>query len=114
MYASLTYRDLDGAAAWLNRAFGFSAQLDDGLGVLRYGDGRVLVHADSPDELHGSHLGKGRVYVQVADIDAHYRQAAQAGAQLLGAPHKYGDGFRGYSARDVEGNLWSFRTSRAE
>lgn len=54
------------------------------------------------------------MYTVVEDIDAHYQRAARAGAQLLGSPHGGGDGFRGYSARDLEGNLWSFGTGPAE
>ena len=75
--------------------------------------GRVLVQLDLPEELHGSHLGHGWVYVMVADVDAHCARARGAGAQILGDPHGSPDGtFRGYSARDPEGNLWSFGTDR--
>jgi hypothetical protein len=51
---------------------------------LRAGDGRVLVQPDLPEELHGSHLGQGRVYVTVADIDADWARARDAGAQVPG------------------------------
>jgi uncharacterized glyoxalase superfamily protein PhnB len=80
---------------------------------LRAGDGRVLVQPDLPEELHGSHLGQGRVYVTVTDIDADWARARDAGAQVPGDPHGSPDGtFRGYSARDPEGSLWSFGTDR--
>jgi hypothetical protein len=36
-----------------------------------------------------------------------------AGAEVLGEPHDaMGGAQRGYSARDLEGNLWSFGTAR--
>lgn len=80
---------------------------------LTSGDGCVLIQPDLSDELHGSHLGQGWVYVAVADPDAHFARARDAGAQLLSDPHDAFDGaMRGYSARDLEGNLWSFGTDR--
>jgi uncharacterized glyoxalase superfamily protein PhnB len=120
VYPALTYRDVDSALVFLAEAFGLEV---DELGreesgavrsaSLRAGDGRVLVQPDLPDELHGSHLGQGWVYVTVADIDAHWARARDVGAQVLGDPHDSPDGtFRGYSARDPEGNLWSFGTDR--
>ena len=111
MYPSLTYHDIGAALAWLNRAFGFDGQyLDDVAAVVRFRDRTTLIQLDRPDELHGSHIGQGWVYVVVDDIDAHYQRAKIAGATLLGEPHDYGDGHQGYSARDLEGNLWSFGT----
>jgi uncharacterized glyoxalase superfamily protein PhnB len=111
VYPSLTYRDIDAALTWLEEAFGFDGQyLDDVAAVVRFGGRTTLIQPDRPDELHGSHIGHGWVYVVVDDIDAHYRRANSAGATLLGEPHGYGDGHRGYSARDLEGNLWSFGT----
>ena len=111
VYPSLTYRDVGAALAWLAEAFGFEAQvLDEVTAVVRSGSGAVLVQTDRPEDLHGSHIGRGWVYVVIGDVDAHYARAKAAGAGLLGEPHDYGDGYRGYSARDLEGNLWSFGT----
>lgn len=74
IYPSLTYRDLDGAAEFLERAFGLTVdeRVDDKQGALRLatvglGDGRVLLQPDLPDELHGSHVGQAWVYVAVAE-----------------------------------------------
>lgn len=53
------------------------------------------------------------MYVAVADPDAHFARARDAGAQVLGDPHDAFDGaMRRYSARDPEGNLWSFGSDR--
>jgi uncharacterized glyoxalase superfamily protein PhnB len=90
----------------------------DSLGGTRFasvafGGGRLLVQPELPDELHGSHAGQGWVYVAVPDADAHFARARQAGAQVLNHPHDAFDGaMRGYSARDPEGNLWSFGSDR--
>jgi non-ribosomal peptide synthetase component F len=45
---------------------------------VRHGDGVVLIQPDLPEELHGSHLGQGWVYVAVTDADAHYERARPA------------------------------------
>lgn len=106
--------------AFLERAFGLVIvdRIVDGEGTLRaaagrWGAGQVLLQPDLPDELHGSHVGQAWVYVAVEDLDAHVRRARAAGAEVLNEPHDAFDGSqRGYSARDLEGNLWSFGTDR--
>ncbi|MDQ6805065.1 MAG: VOC family protein [Actinomycetota bacterium] len=120
VYPALTYRDLEAAVAFLERTFGLTMEdpVTDGRGALRavaarHGEGRVLLQPDLPDELHGSHVGQGWVYVAVTDLDAHFQRARAAGAEVLGDPHDALDGAqRGYSARDLEGNLWSFGIDR--
>jgi uncharacterized glyoxalase superfamily protein PhnB len=53
--------------------------------------------------------------VAVDDVDAHYRRAKAAGAEVLNEPHDaLGGTQRGYSARELEGNLWSFGTDRRQ
>ncbi len=47
-------------------------------------------------------------YVVIDDIDAHARRARAAGADLFREPEDQDYGGRGYSARDPEGNVWSF------
>jgi uncharacterized glyoxalase superfamily protein PhnB len=103
VYPSLTYRDLEAALAFLQRAFGLTVEdrMTDDRGALRlaaarHGEGRVLLQPDLPDELHGSHVGEGWVYVAVADPDAHFQRARAAGAEVLGEPH---DAFGGAAAR---------------
>ncbi len=113
---SLTYTDLEAALAFLEQAFGFVREDvgSDSQGMvryasLRYGRGLVLVQPDLPGELHGTHIGQGWVYVAVSNLDAHFEHARAAGAAILGEPHDAFEGrLRGYSARDPEGNLWSF------
>jgi uncharacterized glyoxalase superfamily protein PhnB len=120
VYSSLTCRDLEGVVRFLERAFGLlvDERIEDDRGALRVatvglGDGRVLLQADLPDELHGSHVGQGWVYVAVADLHAHFRRAKAAGAKVLNEPHDAFEGAqRGCSARDPEGNLWSCGVDR--
>jgi hypothetical protein len=74
-----------------------------------------MVQPELPEELHGEHAGRGWVYVVVDDPDAHRARGLHAGAEVLGEVHEAMDGAqRGYSARDLEGNLWSFGTARPE
>jgi len=47
-------------------------------------------------------------YVIVADVDAHYERAKTAGAEIVLDLEDKDYGGRGYSARDPEGQLWSF------
>lgn len=49
----------------------------------------------------------------VDDVDDHYERARAAGVEVLNEPHDAMDGDqRGYSARDLEGNLWTFGIMR--
>jgi hypothetical protein len=73
----------------------------------------VMVQPELPEDLHGEHAGRAWVYVAVDDPDAHYDRAKVAGAEVLGEPHDgMGGHQRGYSARDLEGSLWSARLGR--
>jgi general stress protein 26 len=53
--------------------------------------------------------------VVVDDPESHHARATATDAEVLGPVHSAFEGRqRGYSARDLEGNLWSFGTSRIE
>jgi uncharacterized glyoxalase superfamily protein PhnB len=123
VYPSLTYRDVRAAAEWLANAFGLeprNMELSNADEIphaeLVYGQGVVLVQEERPAELHGSHAGKGWIYVTVNDVDNHYERAKAAGAPVLNEPHgsAANGGMRGYSTRDLEGNLWTFGTVRPQ
>ncbi len=49
------------------------------------------------------------IYVVVDDADAHCATARAAGAEIVDEP-KDNEGYtgRGYTARDIGGNIWSF------
>jgi uncharacterized glyoxalase superfamily protein PhnB len=119
VYPCFTYRDVDAALEWLAEAFGLQPlvihdqenEVIDRAAVT-HGDGMVLIESERPQELHGSHAGKGWVYLAIQDVDAHYEHSKAAGAQVLNEPHKGPGGMRGYSARDLENNEWTFGTVR--
>lgn len=122
VHPSLTYRDLDAAIEQLVAAFGLTVCVEERDGdpiraaSLHWGDGAVMVQPEMPEELHGAHAGRGWVYVVVDDPDAHHARAVKSGAaEILNEPHDAFDGQqRGYSARDREGNLWSFGSMGAD
>jgi len=110
IYPCLTYLDMQQAMAELGHLFGLEiVWVGDDAAEIRWNGGVAVAQTDQPEVLHGSHVGHGWTYVRVADPDAHYAQALSRGAHVLNEPHSTPDGRqRGYSARDREGNLWTF------
>src|SRR6266508_423745 len=51
-----------------------------------------------------------RLYVCVADVDAHFRYAQSAGAEITSPPEETDFGSRDYHVRDLEGHPWTFGT----
>ncbi len=115
---SLAYGDVFAAAAWLVRVFGFREradarlrwqdggmtwlELDDALVNLQSSDAHAL---RSPARSGGASQG---LKVYVADVDAHFRRARDAGAHIISEP---ADGFWGgriYRVADLEGHPWEF------
>ncbi|MQA92972.1 MAG: glyoxalase, partial [Gemmatimonas sp.] len=70
----------------------------------KHGDG---VHAQM-------RAGTSACYVVTDDVDAVYQRAVDANAEIVERPHEtvFGSGVptRAFTARDPEGNLWSFGT----
>ncbi|MBV9603618.1 MAG: GNAT family N-acetyltransferase [Solirubrobacterales bacterium] len=117
IYPSMRYRDARAAIDWLQRAFAFQTHVahenPDGTiahAELRYGDGLVMLGSWRGDDDH-RRPGQGWAYVAVDDLDAHLRQAREAGAEIVDGP-QHEDYGSFYGARDPEGNLWSFGTYR--
>jgi uncharacterized glyoxalase superfamily protein PhnB len=115
---SLRYRDAHAAIDFLERAFGFARRAvyeDNGEVMhaeLTYDDGMVMMGSEREDAQWGIHVGHGWTYVIVKDPDAHYQQAKAAGADVIRELEDQDYGSRDYSARDPEGNIWSFGTYR--
>jgi uncharacterized glyoxalase superfamily protein PhnB len=115
IYASMRYEDAPAAIEWLERAFGLERHVvydgPDGTvshAELRYGDGLVMLGAWRGEDDH-RRPGQGWAYVAVDDLDAHHARAEAAGAEIVDGP-QHQDYGSFYSARDPEGNLWSFGT----
>ncbi len=123
IWPALTYKDAEAALRFLTDAFGFEEAL-----VVRgeEGDGRDIHHAELKWPLGGGIMfgssrpagddlfpdGPVSIYVVCDDPDALLERAAKAGAEIV-LPIKDEDyGSRGFTARDPEGNLWTFGTYR--
>ena len=107
----LVYPDVRAAVTWLGAAFGCVERLRIGAhrAQLALGAGH-LVAADGPS----AGPARSAVLVRVADVDAHYRRAAAAGARIVAPPadHPYGE--RQYTAEDLAGHRWTFSQTVAD
>lgn len=123
IYTTLRYRDAMAAIEFLERAFGFER------GAVHRGEDGTVHHAelrfagewimlgstsDGSDGRLAVENGPTWVYVVVDDPDAHYERAVGAGAEVVRDLTDEDYGSRGYTARDLEGNVWSFGTYRPE
>jgi uncharacterized glyoxalase superfamily protein PhnB len=117
IFPAMKYHDGPAARAWLERVFGFSTQLEmpnsDGTiahAELRFGPGIVMLGSVGKPDTGNPWATSQGLYVYVADVDAHYARARQAGAEIVRELHDTSYGAREYSAKDLEGQLWSFGT----
>lgn len=119
---TLRYRDCPAAIDWLCRAFGFQRHLivpgDDGAvahAQLTLGTGMIMVGSMRDDDygrlirMPGDDATVTQApYIIVPEIDAHYQQAKEFGANIVTEIADQDHGGRLYSARDPEGHLWNF------
>jgi uncharacterized glyoxalase superfamily protein PhnB len=119
----LRYRDAEAAINWLCAVFGFErhlvvpgapgtiahAQLSFGNGMIMLGSvssdsdyGKLIVQPDRVDGLQTQ-----TVYLTVSDADLVYRQAREAGAEIVIELADADYGGRGFTCRDLEGHVWS-------
>lgn len=111
----LAYEDVRAAVEWLTHVFGFAerVQIGDHRAQLSVGNGAVIV----ADTTYGRRSPAAKdaitqsIMVRVEDVDAHYRAAVAAGAQVTSEPgdHPYGE--RQYGVRDPAGHRWTFTQS---
>jgi uncharacterized glyoxalase superfamily protein PhnB len=122
IFPALRYRDANAAIDWLGGAFGFEAQAvhraDNGSvqhAELRLGDNLVMLGeareggwmgGEAPEPLRSTIS----LYVVVPNPDELHGRAVAAGADVVRALEDMDYGSREFSARDPEGNLWSFGT----
>ena len=113
----LYYRDVAAALDWLTRAFGLRertrmAMPDGSVGhaEMEYADGVLMLGCPGADYRNPGALGASTqsLYVYVEDVDAHFRHAREAGAEILDEPADQFYGDRRYGAVDPEGHVWYF------
>jgi uncharacterized glyoxalase superfamily protein PhnB len=122
IFPAIRYSDADAALEWLHRAFGAEEKAvhrgEDGSihhAELRLGNGLVMFGQHSDEGWMGGEPPRPlastvSLYVAIADPDDHYSRARAAGAKIVRELVDQPYGSREYSARDLEGNLWSFGT----
>jgi uncharacterized glyoxalase superfamily protein PhnB len=122
VFPALRYADANAALEFLQRAFGAEPKEvhrgEDGKiqhAELRVGAGIVMLGEYPPDGFMGGEPPRPlastiSLYVVVDDPDAHHARAREAGARIARELEDMPYGSREYSARDLEGNLWSFGT----
>lgn len=110
IFPFMRFSDADAALEWLSRAFGFDEQVayrsDDGVvqhAQMSLGPGIFMLGQGDPNDpaSHG-------VYVAVEDVDAHYERAKAAGAEIVREIEDTDYESREYTARDLDGHVWSF------
>ena len=115
----LLYEDVDAAAAWLARAFGFhvvdrTTGLAGGIHMeLQIAPDGTRIYAGSPTQGFAGPRKVGRttlMYVLVDDVDAHHARAVEAGAEVVEELTDTPFGHRRYTCDDPEGHEWTFAT----
>jgi len=115
----LLYRDVAKALVWLERAFGFKEYGERYLNEKGKVNHAAMQHVDGSLLMMGCPGRKYRnpkqlgvvtqmLYVNVDDVDGHYRRAMRAGAKILEEPTDTFYGARRYGAADPEGHQWYF------
>ena len=127
VWPTLRAHDARALIRFLVDAFGFEE-------TVVYGDGDRVDHAqlswppgggimlgsvrEGDTDAHGQATptkpGTFGAYVVTDDVDAVYRRAKAAGAEIIAEPHDTDYGSHDFAARDPEGNRWSFGTYRGE
>jgi uncharacterized glyoxalase superfamily protein PhnB len=123
IFSTFRYRDAPAAIDFLERAFGFERgevhQGPDGTvfhAELHFGGEWIMLGStsDGSDGRMAFDHGPASTYLVVDDPDAHHARAVAAGAEIVRELNDTDYGSREFSARDPEGNLWSFGTYRPE
>ncbi len=114
----LLYEDVAGALKFLAKAFGFrkyGAQISGPDGKLNHaamklGDDLIMMGYPGPKYKNPKRLGQvtQSLYINVDDVDKHFKRAKQAGATILEEPQDTFYGARRYGAADPEGHHWYF------
>ena len=120
LISAVFYKDPMAALDWLEKAFGFERTMlitdkDGNLAhsEMRLGGGYIMVGSEWTDYVASPASTGGRntqsIHLHLADgIDAHCKRAKAAGAVIVRELEDQFYGDRTYSARDLEGHVWSF------
>lgn len=122
IYPALRYRDAQAATRFLVDAFGFERVnvYEDDNGVIQHAELRLgeslIMYGQVRDQGAGEYSsvapppGQTALYAVVEDPDAHLDRAQAAGAEIVMGLRDQDYGSREYTARDLDGNIWTFGT----
>ena len=112
----LGYRDVDVAAEWLCRVFGFRERLRIGNHRVQLvsGDGAMVVTELESGADARLGMGSHSMLVRVEDVDLHHDRAVRSGARIVHPAADYPFGERQYTVEDIGGHLWTFSQSIAD
>ena len=127
---TLRYRDPGAAIDWLTRAFGLSTHMiarandaPDGPIVhaqMKLGDAMLFLGPDYENDPYGMSSPLGLpgtnqcVCIALDAVDETFKQAVDAGAQIINAPRMTPYGAYEFSVKDPEGHVWSVSDYRGE
>ena len=114
----LYYKDLNAALKFLSKAFGFRRYGATMLGpdgkithaVMQLGDDLIMMGRPQSRYRNPKQLGQATqsLYINVEDVDKHFKRAKKAGAKVLEEPTDTEYGHRRYGVTDPEGHEWYF------
>jgi uncharacterized glyoxalase superfamily protein PhnB len=121
---SARYKDAPAAIEWLCKVFGFEKHAvyanPDGTiahAELTLGGGMIMLGSEKDDAHARRYITPGEtgvetrgVYIVVADADAVYARAQEAGAVIVRPIQDMDYGSREFSVKDPEGHTWSVGT----
>jgi uncharacterized glyoxalase superfamily protein PhnB len=119
VWPCLSYSDARAAIRFLAEAFGFEERLvvpGEGEGTIVHAElcwpeGGGIMLGSAEGEFHVK-PGNASVYVVTDQPDDLFTRASAAGAQVVRGLRDEDYGSRGFTVRDLEGNLFSFGTYR--
>ena len=114
----LLYENVGEALKFLSKAFGFKKYGEQMRGpdgtinhaAMHFGDDLIMMGFPGPQYKNPKRLGQSTqsMYINVDDVDAHFKRAKKAGARILEEPQDTFYGHRRYGAEDPEGHQWYF------
>ena len=114
----LYYKDVGGALKFLAKAFGFRQYGARMLGsdgkinhaAMKLGDDLIMMGRPPSRYRNPKQLGQATqsLYINVEDVDKHFKRAKKAGATVLEEPADTEYGHRRYGVTDPEGHEWYF------
>ena len=111
----LVYRDVDAAAEWLNKVFGFEEHYrfggDPTSGAqMHLGEAWIMLTRPKERAASPAQVGRGTqsLTVFVEDLEEHFERAKAAGASIVEELHETEYGELQYAAFDLDGHHWLF------